>query len=151
MLHVLWVHMPMAHVHVVCSIQKRMFGSNSAVRWMSLGGEHTAIGDMSQLGTWYASTAFPGRSLVFHRCTWVHRRVGSPQGRSTGLCYCMIRPEMRRTVAVQLKESDEGGSTEPHGFHFGRFAIAPCLSKDDLVPKEGPTWLAALVLVVDYE
>ena len=64
---------------------------------------------------------------------------------STDLQYCMIRPEMRRTVAVQLKESDEGGSTEPHGFHFGRFAIAPCLSKDDLVPKQGPTWLAALV------
>ena len=37
---------------------------------------------------------------------------------STDLQYCMIRPEMRRTVAVQLKESDEGGSTEPHGFHL---------------------------------
>ena len=53
---------------------------------------------------------------------------------STDLQYCMIRPEMRRTVAVQLKESDEGGSTELHGFHFGRFAIAPCLSKDDPGP-----------------
>ena len=63
---------------------------------------------------------------------------------STDLQYCMIRPEMRRTVAVQLKESDEGGSTEPHGFHFGRFAIAPCLSKDDLVQKQGPTRLATL-------
>ena len=64
---------------------------------------------------------------------------------STDLCYCMIRPEMRRTVVVQLKESDEGGSTELHGLHFGRFAIAPCLSKGDLVPKQGPTWLASLV------
>ena len=54
---------------------------------------------------------------------------------STELYYCMIRPEMRRTVAVQLKESKEGRSTERHGLHFGRFAIAPCLSKDDLVPK----------------
>ena len=67
-MHVLCVHMPMVHVHVVCSTQERMVGSNSAVRWMPLGGERTAIGDMSQLSTWYARTAFPGRSLVFNRC-----------------------------------------------------------------------------------
>ena len=33
------------------------------------GGERMAIWHMSQLSTWYARTAFPGRSLVFHRCT----------------------------------------------------------------------------------
>ena len=125
MLHVLCVHMPMAHVHVVCSIQERMVGSNSAVRWMPLGRERTAIGDMSQLSTWCARTAFPGRSLVFNRCAWVHRRVRSPQSRAgtrSKVYQCQLMPVLAPTTT-------EEGSAAQQLQHTSGTPLSVCQSQ----------------------